>query len=128
MFHECLRWAREYMHELPVTESILNIALKHARAHNVERIVSISLRIGELSDLVNEWVQHYFDYLSKDTIAEGAKLDIERSPVVFRCDGCEKSFQVDIKKIKEVICPDCGGKKNTLISGREYYIKNIAVI
>ena len=116
------------MHELPVTKSILNIALKHANSNNVERIVSISLRIGELSDLVNEWVQRYFDYLSKDTIAEGAKLDIERSPVVFRCDGCEKSFQVDLKKIKEVICPNCGGKKNTLISGREYYIKNIAVI
>ena len=116
------------MHELPVTESILNIALKHANSNNVERIVSISLRIGELSDLVNEWVQRYFDYLSKDTIAEGAKLDIERSPVVFRCGGCEKSFQVDIQKIKEIICPDCGGKKNTLISGREYYIKNIAVI
>jgi len=116
------------MHELTVTESILNIALKHANSNNVEWIVSISLRIGELSDLINEWVQRYFDYLSKDTIAEGAKLDIERSPVVFRCDGCEKSFQVDIKKIKEVICPGCGGKKNTLISGREYYIKNIAVI
>ena len=96
------------MHELPVTESILNIALKHANSNNVERIVSISLRIGELSDLVNEWVQRYFDYLSKDTIAEGAKLDIERSPVVFRCDRCEKSFQVDLKKIKEVICPNCG--------------------
>lgn len=116
------------MHELPVTESILNIALKHARAHNVERIVNISLRIGELSDLVDEWVQRYFDYLSKDTIAEGARLDIERSPVVFRCDGCDGSFQVDIRKLKEVKCPDCGGEKLTLISGREYYIKDIAVI
>lgn len=135
-FHHsfCYRAARAYrktfqdMHELPVTESILNIALKHAHANRVRRIVTISLRIGELSDLVDEWVQRYFDYLSKGTIAEGATLDIERSPVVFRCTGCGASFQVDIRTIKEMICPECGGKKHDLVSGREFFIKNIAVV
>jgi len=116
------------MHELPVTESILNVALKHAQANGVRKIVTISLRIGELSDLVDEWVQRYFDYLSKGTIAEGATLDIERSPVVFQCKGCGASFQVDIKAVKEVVCPECGGKKHDLVSGREFFIKNIAVV
>ena len=60
------------MHELPVTESILNIVLTHAKRNRARKVISIHLKIGELSDLENEWVQRYFDYLSKDTIAEGA--------------------------------------------------------
>ncbi|MBN2283353.1 MAG: hydrogenase maturation nickel metallochaperone HypA [Deltaproteobacteria bacterium] len=116
------------MHELPVTESILDIVLKHGEAHKVKKIVGVGLRIGEMSDLVDEWIQKYFDYLSKGTIAEGAKLDIERAPVKFTCNACGATFQVDIRTIQKVICPECGGEKHRLVSGREFFIKNIAVI
>jgi hydrogenase nickel incorporation protein HypA/HybF len=116
------------MHELPITESILNIVLRHAEANQALKVVKISLRIGELSDIVDEWVQRYFDYLSKDTIAEGATLKIERSPVIFRCKACEKDFRFDIRKIKDIICPVCGGKSVELVSGREFYIKDIEVL
>ena len=116
------------MHELPVTESILSIVVKHAEKHRVKRVVTVSLRIGELSDLEDEWIQRYFDYLSKGTIAEGAKLAIERSPVVLRCGDCGESFHVNFREVKEVICPQCSGKKSSLVSGREYFIKDIAVM
>ena len=43
------------MHELQVTEQILNIALKHVEGHDVNRIVNIHLRIGELTDLEEEY-------------------------------------------------------------------------
>jgi len=89
------------MHELQVTESILSIVLKHAEANRVNKVVAIHLKIGELSDLENEWIQHYFDYLSKDTKAEGAKLKIERTPVVLRCNKCSNSFEVNIKQMQE---------------------------
>jgi hydrogenase nickel incorporation protein HypA/HybF len=116
------------MHELPITESILNIALKHAEADGAERIVRINLRIGELSDIIDAWVQRYFDYLSKDTIADGATLKIERLPVIFRCNACENNFQIDIRKIKDIVCPACGGNGVELVSGREFYIKDIEVL
>ncbi|MEA3223543.1 MAG: hydrogenase maturation nickel metallochaperone HypA [Thermodesulfobacteriota bacterium] len=116
------------MHELPITESILNIVLKHAKANNVNKVLSVSLKIGELSDLINEWVQRYFDYLSKDTIAEGARLNIERTPVVVQCKECGHSFQVNIKESAKPRCPECGGDEVTLVSGREFYINSIEVI
>lgn len=116
------------MHELAITESILKIALKHAEADGAQRIVRINLRISELSDIVDEWVQRYFDYLSKDTVAEGATITIERLPVIFRCNACENNFQVDIRKIKDVICPACGGNGVEFVSGREFYIKDIEVL
>ena len=67
------------MHELQVTERILDVVLKHAAGHDVSKIVVIHLRIGELSDLEDEWLQRYFDYLSKDTMAENARLAIEKA-------------------------------------------------
>lgn len=113
------------MHELQVTERILNIVLNHAAKHQVQKIVSINLIIGELSDLENEWIQHYFSHLAKDTLAAEAKLIIERVPVVMSCNACAETFQVDIKEIKEIICPQCGGKACTFVSGKEYYIKDM---
>lgn len=116
------------MHELQVTERILGIVLKYASADNASKVISINLKIGELSDLEDEWLQDYFNYLSKDTIAEEAKLKIERVPVVMECDECGHSFTVNIREIRDIECPECGNKQSTLISGREYQIQNLEVI
>ena len=115
------------MHELPVTESILNICVKHAEANNAKKIVAIELKVGGMSDLEDEWMQKYFDYLAKDSIAEGAKLKIERTPVVVQCNLCAHTFNVDIKKREKLLCPECEGTC-TLISGKEYHIKNMEVV
>jgi hydrogenase nickel incorporation protein HypA/HybF len=116
------------MHELAVTESILNIVLKNAKASQAKKVVSVGLRIGEMTDLQDEWVQRYFDYLSKSTIAEGAALKIERSPVVFRCHDCGEPFKVNIHEIKDFACPKCGGEKVSFVSGREFIIKDLEVL
>lgn len=117
------------MHELPVIESIMNICLKHANENHVQKIFAIHLEIGKLSDLEDEWMQSYFDHLSKETIAEGAKLKIKRTPVVMKCANCGETFEVDIRAESEIRCPQCQtDKDHTLISGREYKITNMEVI
>jgi hydrogenase nickel incorporation protein HypA/HybF len=116
------------MHELAVTESILKIVVKHAKTNNANKVVRINLRIGEMTDFIGEYIQHYFDYLSKDTIAEGAMLVIEQSPVVFHCTDCDMTFQVSLKDSGKIVCPRCGGVKMTLVSGREFYIQHIEVM
>lgn len=115
------------MHELSVTESILTIVLKHAQTHKAEKVIAINLKIGELSELVGDCIQHYFDYLSKGTIAEGAIIDVERSPIVFECKECAHTFEVSFKDSKDFACPRCGGIKSSLVSGREFYIKDITI-
>jgi hydrogenase nickel incorporation protein HypA/HybF len=116
------------MHELPITENILKVVLKHAQADGAQKVVCVHLRIGELSDLIDEWLQRYFDYLSKGTPAEGAALRIERSPVIFRCENCGESFPVKMREVRDIVCPGCGGGKATFVSGREFFIKHIEVI
>lgn len=114
------------MHELPVVESILNIVMKHAEMNQVQKIVSISLIVGELSDLEAEWMQHYFDFLSNDTLAEGARLKITYTPIILLCPQCGHSFQVKKEHLTTASCPSCAHDgKFDLVSGKEYYIKEM---
>ncbi len=113
------------MHELPVTESILKIVLKHAQASGVRKVRTIRLKVGKLSDLEDEWIQRYFDYLSKGSVAEGARLEIERTPIVMQCNACLESYRVEAAEIGDLPCPACGGKGGTLLSGREYTVKEM---
>lgn len=116
------------MHELAVVDSILKIVLKSAADNNAQKVIAVSLRIGEMTDLVDEWIQHYFDFLSRDTIAAGAQLKIQRTPVVLRCEKCANSLPVNIREMKKFVCPACGGEACSVISGREFHINNIEVI
>ena len=116
------------MHELPVINSILAVVLKHAAANQVRKIVTIYLQVGALSDLEDTWMQQYFDHLSKGGVAEGAKLMIERIPAVTRCSACGFDYELNIKDGVKPVCPSCGGDKHNLVTGREYYIKNMEVL
>jgi hydrogenase nickel incorporation protein HypA/HybF len=116
------------MHELPVTESILKIVLAHAEKNDARRIVTIHLRVGQLSDLQDEWMQQYFDYVSRATMAEGAKLRIERTPIQLECNGCAATYIVKSADQIDMPCPQCGLKDSRLIAGREYTITNMEVL
>jgi len=115
------------MHELPITEGILKIVLKHAQMNSVRQVLAIHLQVGKLSDLEDEWIQRYFDYLSKGTVAEGAKLKIERMPIMVQCSACSTSYEAEAANFGDLICPACGDKNVTFLSGKEYYIKDMEV-
>lgn len=113
---------------MAVTEGILKVVLKHAEMSNARRVVSICLRIGELQNVVDEWLNRYFDYLSRGTIAEGAKFKIIHSPVISKCRNCEEVFKINIRELDNLNCPRCGGDKSILMSGREFFVEEIEVI
>ena len=71
---------RKSMHEYSITESLLSLALEKANEAKASKITRINLVLGELSGVVDECLQFYFDSLSKDTIAAGAGLSLERTP------------------------------------------------
>ena len=116
------------MHELPVTEKILAVALRHAEGKGVTRIVRIHLRVGELSELEPEWLQRYFDHLSRGTLAENARLVIETAPIRLRCGSCGHAFEISKDALEAIACPACGDRSCTLVSGREYFVKNMEVV
>ena len=83
------------MHELSVTESILEIALRHANNANAKRITNLYLVIGQLASIVDDSVQFYWDIISKDSIAEGAVLHFRRLPATLACQECNFQYSPD---------------------------------
>ena len=114
------------MHELPVTEKILSIALKHAEQNGAKIIHSITLQVGQLTDLKDEWLQHYFSYISKDTIAQDARLIINPEPIKLRCGACRTIIETDKKDLQDLICPHCRAEEGfSIMSGRGYYVEEM---
>lgn len=116
------------MHELSVTESILNTVLESAATHSVSRILKIHLEVGELNGLEAEWIQYYFDVLSKDTMAAGAQIEVHRKPSEFTCHDCGEVFPLDLKSVSKVTCPTCDGKNCSLTGGSEFYIRDMEAV
>lgn len=115
------------MHELSITQSILEIALEYGQRNGAQKILEVYLQIGEITDFEDEWLQRYFDFLSKDTIAEGAKVKIERIPAKGQCSKCFAIFSID-KTTWTNKCPTCGEENWELISGREFRVEALEVI
>ena len=76
------------MHELAITQSILNIAENAAKEHGVKKVREVRIKIGDYSGVVPQCVRYYFDVISKGTVAEGAELKMERLPILMRCEAC----------------------------------------
>lgn len=116
------------MHELSVTESILSTVLESAEKNGVEKILRIHLEIGELNDLKGEWIQHFFDYLSKDTLAEGAEIEVHVRRSEFTCGDCGKVFPLDLRSVSKVKCPECESGNCSLTGGNGFYIRDMEAI
>lgn len=112
------------MHERAVTESILEIALRHAEQENAKRITDIYLVIGDLSSIVDDSVQFYWDIVAEETIAQGSKLHFKRLPVEMRCRDCANTF---IPKAKLFDCPKCGSLHVTILSGDQFFMEAINI-
>ena len=112
------------MHELSITEGILNTAIEEARQRNAVRITQIILGMGQLSYVVPECVQDYFDMLSEDTIAHGAKLTFNYIPAVLECRECNSRFPMQHMRLR---CPNCSGAKVDIIEGKDFYIDKLEI-
>lgn len=112
------------MHELPITESILEISLRHAEQANSQRVVSIYLVIGQMATIIDDSVQFYWDMIAKGTIAEGAELKFRRIPIVLQCQECLLQYSPGEEDFK---CPDCGSNNIKIISGQEFFLEAIDV-
>jgi hydrogenase nickel incorporation protein HypA/HybF len=112
------------MHEQSIVESLLALALEKAEKANAKRIVRIYLVVGEFSGVVEEAVDFYFGFLTKNTIAADASLFYNRVPAQVRCRNCDRIFTP--KKLN-FRCPDCNEQQVEIIAGRELYIDSMEV-
>ena len=112
------------MHEISVMQSALDIAVEHARRHGAQRIHCIGIKVGALSSVVPEALEFAFDVVVQGTMAEGAKLDIERVPAACYCPACQVEFEPDGPFYE---CPRCTSLDVQVRRGRELELSQVEV-
>lgn len=115
------------MHEMSLIGDVIEVAQRYAKQNGASRVTRVDLRVGEMRDVVDELMQSCFDYLSKDTMVQGAQLHFERVPLKARCNACHVVFPVDLRDSHKKICPDCACEDVLLFSGWEFIIESIEV-
>ncbi len=108
------------MHELGITQDIVEVACDRAEGRRVRRIV---LEIGKLSGVLPDAIRFCFDLCCEGTIAEGAALEIEEPPGRVRCRGCGEEFTID----RPFARCSCGETDLIWLGGEELKIKEMEI-
>ena len=112
------------MHELSVTESILEIAQKYAREAQATRVSDLYLVIGRLSSIVDDSVQFYWEILTEGTLCAGSKLHFQRVPAQLICLECGNQYTLD-RELEP--CPACDSAKVKVTSGDQFFLDSIEI-
>ncbi|MCX7911764.1 MAG: hydrogenase maturation nickel metallochaperone HypA [Dehalococcoidales bacterium] len=112
------------MHELSIVQSMLDVVLENARKANASKVRRIHLVVGELTGVVEEAVEFYFSFLSRNTVASEAGLSFTRIPIRLLCRACGAEFSPEKSDYR---CPNCKEQQVDIIGGRELYIESMEV-
>jgi len=108
------------MHELSITQSVLDLVLDAAEREGGGRVTAIDLVVGELSSIVDDSVQFYWDIIAEGTPAASATLRFRRVPLQFECRDCGALFE---PRDHEFLCVYCGGEKVHVAAGDELRVE-----
>ena len=107
------------MHELSVASAVVDTAIRHAGGR---RVLVVNLRVGELRQVIPDSLAFYWDIVSRETLAEGARLEQVVVPVRMRCSHCAGEFVPELM----FRCPECGGA-GAVLAGDELEVDSIEV-
>lgn len=113
------------MHEFGIARKLLDAVLREAREKKAKKVKEILIELGELADVTEEELRQALEIVSRETIAENAKISIEIVPVKIKC---LKGHESILEKEKDygsslfISCPECGSKA-MIVGGRECNVK-----
>jgi hydrogenase nickel incorporation protein HypA/HybF len=112
------------MHEMSLAEGVLQLIEDAARQQEFSKVNVVWLEIGQLSGVEVEAMTFCFDAVTRDSLAEGARLEIIALPGTGWCMACAKSVPMN-ELFGE--CPHCGGHQMQVTSGTEMRLKELEV-
>jgi len=112
------------MHEMALAESILQIVEDHARSAGAEKVTLVRLEIGMLSHVEVPALRFGFEAVSKGSLAEAAKLEVDHVPGSAWCHDCMSTIKVERLG---AACPTCGGYKLQVSGGDGMRVKDMEI-
>jgi hydrogenase nickel incorporation protein HypA/HybF len=112
------------MHEMSLCEGVLQVLQTEAKTQGFSKVMTVWLEIGDLSSVEPEAMFFSFDVVTRNSLADGAKLEIINVPGHAWCMHCSKTVVIK-QRFDE--CPDCGGFQLQVTGGDEMKIKELEV-
>jgi hydrogenase nickel incorporation protein HypA/HybF len=106
------------MHELSLTQSLIEIVEDYARKEGFSRVNVLKLSFGRLAGIDSGALAFAFETQSQGTKAEGARLEFDIRPAVLYCMACERESPSAGDGFRP-LCPLCGGSEVILAGGTE---------
>ena len=107
------------MHELSVATAVLNTAVKHAEDRPV---AVVAMRVGTLRQVVPDSLRFYWDIVARDTVCEGARLELREIATRLRCTDCAAEWEPEIPHFR---CPACESAAVTVVAGEELEVEHL---
>lgn len=112
------------MHEMSLAEGILQIIEDAAAKQGFQRVSEVRLEIGALSGVEPEALEFCLDVVFKGSIAEAARIVLERLPGQGFCLACGET--VAVNALYDA-CPKCGSFQVQASAGTEMRVKDLLV-
>ena len=110
------------MHELALAQAIVELACE--RSAEGARIARIVVAVGKLSAVLPDALRFCFDEVTRETPAEGARLDILETPGLARCRACGAGVELE-RPFGRCACESTDLE---WISGEELEIRQVEVV
>jgi len=112
------------MHEMSLAENVREIIEDASRKQHFQRVKTVWLEVGKLSCVEQDAMRFCFESVMKDTIADGATLEIVETEGLGRCPQCGNEMQ--IATLYDA-CPKCGSYGLQVIAGDAMRVKELEV-
>ena len=110
------------MHELSVAQEIINIVNNYLPANKPANVKAVKVKVGKLSNILNESLTFCFEALTNESHLKGSKLEIVDVPVKILCLNCNEESEIENPVFA---CPKCNHTKLKMISGMELQVDEI---
>lgn len=109
------------MHELAVTQELIDLACSRAAGSQIKRLV---VEIGKLSCVLPDAMRFWFEMCRENTLAAAAALEIIEKPGLGRCRLCQSEVLLESAYAQCI----CGSSDLEWICGDELTIKELEVL
>jgi hydrogenase nickel incorporation protein HypA/HybF len=109
------------VHELSIASAIVATAERHASGN---RVTAVRVRVGRLRQVVPDSLQFCFGMVARESVCEGASLELEIVPAVLRCTACEHEWEIEEPPFW---CPLCASGDVAPVRGEELEVESIEI-
>lgn len=109
---------------MSLCEGIIRILEKEARSQGFARVKAVRLKVGAFSCASPEAMEFCFRAITRGTLADGAILEVERTPGKAWCMNCGETVTLAERYDS---CPQCGTYELQVTGGDELRVTELEV-